>query len=240
MRNLRGTCWLVLAVIGCSSGAESPIDAPSLDARLREPAMTHTLYLNAEGVTLVPGEDDATTNRSAIPPQAVSLGAFLRDDSERQTKIDAIVMQLHAILAPYNIDIVTTRPATGSYQMIVMTDDPASALGLSATINATTRSSCNRRPSPISFTFGYAGATDQRKRDFAVRNVIAMFADQAAIPISRKPGDCMCFVDVACAALSPCTIGGPGTPIDSRSGCPTTETTMDEASLFRDVFGARE
>jgi hypothetical protein len=230
---------LALLALGCSGGSgtgvpdASGIDQMPADARVPQPAKTHTLYLHTEGIVLTPGEDDAINNKSAIVTQSVALAAFLQGDPDRQMKIDEIVLQLRDIVAPYDITIVSTRPTAGDYSMVVLTDDMASKVGLDAQLTAVTRSSCNQRSAPVAFEFGYFG------RDYAARNAIAMFADQAAIPFSKLRGDCMCFSHLVCSVTMPCTIGGPDTPIDPDAGCATGETTMDEAALFLAVFGPR-
>jgi hypothetical protein len=160
-------------------------------------------------------------------------------DPDRDAKIGAIVSDLSSLLAPYDVTIVATRPTSAGYSMIVMTDDNASVVGQPAELPAATRSTCNMRTSPVSFEFGYGGSPEELRRDFAVRNALARFADQAAIPLSKKHGDCMCFVNDACWIGSLCTIGGAGTPIDPTGGCPTSATEVDEADAFLQVFGAR-
>jgi hypothetical protein len=123
--------------------------------------------------------------------------------------------------------------------MIVMTDDNSATAGLTPDLPAATRSTCNMRPAPVSFEFGYSGSPEELRRDFAVRNAIAMFADQAAIPLSTKHGDCMCFIDSSCWIGSRCTIGGADVPIDHSGGCKRPESTMNEADAVLQVFGAR-
>lgn len=224
---------LAVAVAACGGSDVTSDAALAPDARVPAPAKTHTLYVHTDGIMLLPGEDDATNNRSSIAAQAVSLAPYLVGEPQRQALIDGVVMQVKSIVAPYDIEVVTVRPASGDYSMMVMTDDSAQVLGLAPGMAAITRSSCNQRSSPVSFAFGYPG------RDYAARNAIAMFADQAAIPLSTKPGDCMCFASSVCTQVGPCTIGGPGTPIDQSAGCTTGEPTMDEAAMFLAVFGPR-
>lgn len=237
--------WLAVVLLGCSGGgtesadAAGPADAAPIDSQVRGPALTHTLFVNTEGVTVLPGANDAANNRTVIVSQPIALRPILSDDPQRQAKIDDILAQLRTILSPYDISVVAARPAAGNYHMVVLTDDNSQLLGLAPDLAASTPSPCNTQPSVISFEFGYSGFTDQLKRDFAVRNAIAMFADEAAVPISTKHGDCMCFSNDECFVGSPCTIGGPGTMIDTTGGCSggAVGTTMNEGSLFLEVFG---
>ncbi len=229
------------------------VDAPMADApggpadagRTIPLAKSHTMFLQTEGVTVTPGSDDATTNKSSIPSAAATLQPWLVGDVDRATKIAQQAALIAGILAPYNISVVTTRPAAGPYDMIVITDDTAVKLGLNAGIGAITDTGCDMNASDVGFVFPklLGGAPFTNVLDYDALEAISMFGLQNGIPITTGPSDCMCLADQHCGMdlTQACTIGGAHTPIDKANGgagtCGVADATMDEASVFLAAFG---
>lgn len=92
---------------------------PGIDAAPRC-ANGRVVYLNFEGQTLTDGPSDATQNRASWMTIAQGTAPRYRAGAaDRDLQIQTIVDGVRAILAPYPIDVVTTRPATGPYVMIV-------------------------------------------------------------------------------------------------------------------------
>ena len=126
----------------------------SLDAMPTGNAMTHVVYLNFEGQAVVAapsgGTDDATMNQSKVVTTPATLAKWLATDSERVTKIGAIVAEVDQILAPYGVYVKTERPAVGSYEMIVLSDDAATKInrGLMG-VFAVTSDGCNTIASQV-------------------------------------------------------------------------------------------
>ena len=196
-------------------------------------ALSHTLFVNAEGVSVTSGADDATANTSSVVGNGATLAKFLATDAQRATKIADIKTQLDGILSPYHVTVTLTRPAAGPYDMIVLTDDSSAKIGLAAGTAAVVSTTCNTADSVVGFSFG---GTD---RNLVARDTIAMLGITAAIPTSNKAGDCMCLADSACATLAaPCTIGHAGTAVSATASCPASGATMDENALFLASFGA--
>jgi hypothetical protein len=232
--------WLVLALLAaCSDDGSGRVDAPTADAPPDglPMALARTLYVAYDGGLVMPGNDDATVGTSSLATMTKNLVPYLQNDPQRATKLAAITSQLTMILGPYNIDVVTARPITGAYHMIVFTSDLPSAIGASTGGSALFPSTCNRTESVIGFVFG---RNMELPRDISVRNTIAMFGNLNGIPLSANPGDCMCLGATACANLPmPCTIGGPGTTVTTGPGSCGFTGTMDEAALFVARFGQR-
>jgi hypothetical protein len=200
-------------------------------------ALAHTLYLAYDGGMITPGTEDATLGRSSIATISATLPPYLQNDPQRATKLAAITSQLMMILAPYAIDVVTTRPAAAPYGMIVFTSAAPTAIGGTGSAGALVPASCNMISSVIGFEFG-GGA--EIPRDVAVRNAIAMFGVMAGIPFTTKGGDCMCLVGLTCANVpAPCTIGFAGTPVTTGPGSCGFTGTVDEQALFKGRFGTR-
>lgn len=254
----RFRCWTVLlpmVLIACGGGGQSPPDAvahdaprvdgaisPQLDAHVGQAtALTHTLYINTEGVAIAPGLDDAITNKSSVVAAAQTLKPWLMTDAARLTKITNLVTEVQAILLPYDVAIVTTRPASGSYDMLVITDNTSASVGLPAGAGGTTPATCNATPAVVSFLFGpsYSSSPDLTVRHTFATLAVAMFAIEAGIPGSNVAQDCMCYAGASCPATltAPCTIGGAGIAIDSLLPCAATGTTMNEGAAFLAAYG---
>jgi hypothetical protein len=90
--------------------------------------------------------------------------------------------------------------------------------------------------SSVNFVFE---VTNQTSHEMTLETIAAI-GIAAGIPTSKVKNDCMCLADAACGvATAQCTIGGAATPIGSPSGCPTTDTSMDEGAKFLAAFGPR-
>src|SRR4051794_16328549 len=115
------TALVVVAVLGaCGDDGGAKPDAPgAIDAPSHHTgtAMAHTLFLATEGLTLSPG-DDATMDQSTFVTVPKPLVGFLVSDPDRATRIAELVTELETILAPYDISIVNTRPASGPYHVV--------------------------------------------------------------------------------------------------------------------------
>ena len=222
-------------------------DGPGTDAAIDGPpgtvtgtALSHTLYINAEGVTLVPGSDDATMNKMSTISSSHAAVKWLANDAQRTTKIANLVTQVQATLAPYNVSIVSTRPAAGPYDMLVITDSTAQSFGLGAGAGGLLSLSCNTIPSAVAMLFGpsYSSFTDVQLRNTFASYAIAGFAIQAGLPQSKKDQDCMCYTDNSCGTLTgACTIGGANTPVWTPDPCGFSGSTMDEAAQFLGAWG---
>ena len=194
-------------------------------------AMSHTLFLQTEGVTLAAGADDATTNTSSLVTGPVTLAKFLGSDAQRAADIAAIKEQLDGTLSPYDVTVTLSRPTAGPYDMLVMTDDLPTKAGQQ---NGTAvPDSCNTVASEVALQFG-----TETDLNHLARNAVSLLGITAGIPLSNKLGDCMCLADTDCATLStPCTIGGAGTLVSTTPGCPNGQSTDDETALFLAAFG---
>lgn len=229
-------------LLGCGGDSSNAPDAMSADAALDAPlptgnALTHTLYINTEGVTLSPGMDDATMDKSTVTDAPVTVKPWLAGETDRATRIADFVAEVRAEVADYNVSVVDARPTTGSYHMLVVTDSTSQEAGLAAT-GGILPVNCQRRSAVVSMLFGayykqYAAIT---VRNLLATYAVAMFGQLSGIPFSKKPEDCMCYPGPQCTnSHGACTVGGAGTPIadnDCHGG-----VTMDERALFLAAFG---
>ena len=223
-----------------AGGGDAPRpDGPATDAPPGT-ALSRTLYINTEGLTLAPGSDDATMDKTSLISTATTATKWLANDAQRSTKIAALVTQIQTTLAAYNVSIVSTRPAAGPYDMVVITDSTSQSFGFGAGQGGASPVTCSTIPSAISLLFGssYAGFTDVKLRNTFASYAIAQFGIDAHVPMSAKNQDCMCYAGQSCGPLTgPCTIGGPGTPIMQPDLCGFGSATMDEGAQFLAAWG---
>lgn len=249
-------CLVVIALIGaCGDSSTGSVDAATQHDAPGDSAgsgsgsgsgsgtaLTHTLFLETEGVMVTPGADDATTNTSSIPAHAAMLNPWRMGDAQRTTEIAALQAQIAGILAPYDITVTTTRPASGTYHEVIITDAQGIAIGLSGAQPAAMvlGSTCNAIAAPVSFVFAGAFGTtyDQTMLDAITRFTIAMFGNTGGVPQSNKTGDCMCYSGSACSGTALCTIGGANTPVNTSLGACGAGATMDEDAAWKAAFGA--
>ena len=221
-----------------------PSDAPHVFPL----AKNHTLFLQLDGVTVTPGSgpdsvsEDAVANTTMLVTAPATLGPWLAGDVDRATKIGSLLDQIQVVIAPYNITLVTTRPASGPYEMVVVTDDPATNLNPSDLhYAALSASSCGRQTSGIGFVFPTALSDSGTLRtDLIQMQAIAMMGLANGVPQSAVGGDCMCATDDSTCSdslNSLCSIGGPHTQLSHFTTCEDFDATMDEAAVFLAVFG---
>jgi len=239
---VRMRSWLsaVLIVVGCGGDNNPSPDAPTIDAPAMVPH-THTLYLNFEGVTVAAGSsDDATQNQSALVDSPTTLTSYLGSAANRSTQIGNIVAEVANILAPYDVNVVMTRPGGGTYAMIVTTDASSDALGCTGCLSDAP-ADCGTVESPIAFNFGLGSGSAINVHQLTADTVAMLGLTVLGVPESAVPNDCMCISDSHCIfpPSQQCTIGGAGTAISAtKAGCMASGTVMDENALFLAGFGA--
>lgn len=85
------------------------------------PAGPTLLFLNMEGATLTKGAaSDASRNLSFLCGGLVPPFSHAPYGADRATVLTALANKLRAYLAPYRIDVVTARPKTGPYEMVLV------------------------------------------------------------------------------------------------------------------------
>jgi hypothetical protein len=234
--------WLLaVMIIGCGGDNSAAPDGPPIDAPPVMAPHTHTLFLNFEGVTLAAGSsDDATQNESALVDGPTTLSPYLNGGSNRATEISAIVAEVTNILAPYDVNVVKTRPGAGTYVMIVTSDDASTALDCTNCL-ADAPADCGTADSPVAFNFGLGSGAPIAVHQLTADTVAMVGLTVLGIPESAVPNDCMCIADSHCIfpPSQQCAVGGAGTAISAnKAGCPASGTVMDENALFLSGFGA--
>jgi hypothetical protein len=212
---MRTVTWIVL-LAACGGGSNAP-DAGDEDAADAgadafedfvdaEPGacVPATVFLNFEGVTINRGFEDAAANTTPWPMDGVTpatIPPFLDGDGERDTRIAAIVAQIEATLAPFDITLVTERPGSGLYDMIFFGGDPTD-MGYTATQVFALQYDCDGTENASSIGAIFEGG----QGDVASANAAIMIigGTHGVAPTSDVPTDCMC---VECIPTdTPCTL----------------------------------
>jgi hypothetical protein len=112
--------------------------------------VSHTIFLNrcTGGCTLNPGNNDSTTDTSSIVNSTAQLSQYSGTDAQWQ-QIVSCVKQTYA---PFNVNIVQTRPTSGDYHMAIVAGF-ASEAGEQQGVLGVSPFTCGYIPNSISFSF---------------------------------------------------------------------------------------
>jgi len=246
---------LSLGSLGSLAGCEKnllanmdagPDAAPTTDAPAACPAVTTTplpaghfkLYVNTEGVDIMKcSVDDARTNCSTLLPASATFPAFLPGDPNRQQLIDAIVVRVQDKLAPYSIDVVTTRPTSGEYTMAVLGGD-SSLIGAGPGTFAIAPAACDfANHDRVSFEFDRGAAVSYN--EYAL-SIVSDFGAIVGLAGTTTPGDCLCRFDGCGTALDPaiCNFGSDAT-VTTMPQFSCGRTIQDEPLILANALGCR-
>jgi hypothetical protein len=232
---------------GGGGGDDDPIEEPpgEVDAGIEEepidamppaPACANgrKLYLNFEGVTLSDAAtSDATLNRASW--MTINQGTAPRyktNAADRDQQIQAIVTGIRSQLAAYPIEVVTTRPATGPYVMIVF-GGAANQVG-SQYGGAVNTLDCNDvYKSDVAWISDSVGPT-QKVVNFA----IGAIGFGLGLTATEDPQGCMCGWDNNCDSdnSAPCRLSANiARDNDANQRC-SGVTTQNEVAAFETKF----
>jgi hypothetical protein len=193
------------------------------------------VYLNFDGVTLTDAAaSDATQNRASwmtIP--AGTAPPYKSGVQNRLQLIQDVTDGVRSQLASFPITVVTARPATGPYVMIVL-GGVASQVG-SRFGGAVDELDCNDvQNSDVAWISDNVSPT-QRVVNFA----IGAIGFGLGLTATTTQNDCMCGWDNGCQQNStvPCTLSTdiPRDPT-ARQLCSGAGPTQDEVATFRAAF----
>ncbi len=121
---------------------------------------TQLVYVNFDGVTLDYGASDATRSTSWIVQRRTTFPRFAGYGS-RQASIDAILAMVRADYARWNVEFVTTRPASGAYTMVVVGGLPSLVGESEGVAGLAPLDEGNPNPSDVVFAFSEVVWTDR-------------------------------------------------------------------------------
>jgi len=222
---------LAAGAAGCSTSPSA--ENASCPTSSTPPSGVHRLYLAFGGVDLRPGPDDATTSTSGLITQAVAVPAFLAGDDEAPAKIALIVASVKQSLAPFDVEVVSERPAAGPYDMIVFGGSSGQVLGSDGQQFAGPQVCAGVPASQIGLVF------EVRKPLVATAaTAVGIYAVMHGAATTARPGDCLCLTDWRCVALATqCSFGAEALGSDS-SGCHIAGSVNGVQEMI-DAFGCR-
>ncbi len=113
-------------------------------------AQSRVIYLNKNGVTLTPGNNDSRTNRSTIATQATTIPAW----NVSATTWNATVACMRDLFSPFDVSVVETDPGTVPHIEAVFGGSPGQ-LGMPANVAGVSpfTTDCSIIENSIVFTF---------------------------------------------------------------------------------------
>jgi len=198
---------------------------------------TYTVYLNFDGVTLTQGAEDASQNTSSVIANAGTIPPLLDGVPGRNTVIVATAAGVEQVLSPFDVAVVTTRPATGPYQMIVF-GGVGTLLGVPDTPSRYLIDCASGPASQIGFVFDKGGSAETM-----ASLAIAGIGTAASIPSTNVAQSCMCVVGTECTGSRTelCTIFQAPTALASQVICRPDGTTEEDVALaFKQAYGCRQ
>lgn len=192
-----------------------------------------SVYLNFDGQALTKAAtSDATTNTAAWMNKAAGTApAFRAGSGTRAADITQITNGITTALMGLNVKVVTTRPATGPYMMIVF-GGTAGNVGSNFT-GAVQKLDCgNAVVSDVAWV-GDAVTPNQRVINFA----LGAIGFGVGMTATNNPADCMCGWDNQCAqTTNQCVLtSGIATDPNANQRCPN-QATQDESMAIQQAF----
>jgi len=212
------------------------VGACTVDRSIPDPSTCprRSLFVNFESEQLSPGDhDDPDQGISTNVTAPRLLPGYRANDPARDTAIQAMVDQIRMTLNSFPIDVVTERPTTAGYHMVLVGGHASDVNPLldSSLVALGTSGDCVIG-APNAITFVFADALDDLNGAMLPQDgnlVVSSYASTKAIPGSTgDPKDCM-------ATENP----------DPNTACRTDQTVMrdqragacGEGSTFEE-FGA--
>jgi len=244
--------FAVLTIVLCACGAEVEGNAPFLppdvdgggggggggDAAVGPDAPAcfngRVVFLQFEGQALAKGTSDATQNTASW--MQIASGAappYESGNANRAQKIQQITDGITTLLSTFPITVVTQRPATGPYVMIVFGGN-AQQVGSRFGIGVQ-ELDCNDATTKSDVAWITDGQSVQR----TVNTAAGAIGFGLGLTATIDPLDCMCGWDNGCQAdnSQPCRLTTPTIARDpnARQLC-AGQTTQDEVATFTHAF----
>jgi hypothetical protein len=245
---------LVVLLVGCgaqlddtTSAGAIPVDAPnptppsdssnsvSVDAPIDAPACFNgrVVFLNFDGVSLAHAATDSTTNQATwIGVTTATVPAYKATATGRATLITNITSGVQTALAQYPITVVTQRPASGKYVMIVF-GGQSSDVGTNYTY-ATGDHDCGDL---VKNDVGWL--SDAVPDTLVVPTAVGTIGWGLGLQGTTKTDDCMCGWANGChPAGTTCTLHAAISTTTSSSPATTCAglATQDEPAAFQSAF----
>jgi len=206
-------------------------DASTIDA---PPACSNgrVVYLNFDGVTLAQANaSDAPTNTAAwLGVASVAIPPFQQNATNRAGLISQVTSKVTSGLSQFPITVVSTRPATAPFVMIVFGGTPA--LVNTRFIDAVMTLDCGDVvKSDVGIVFdNWSPMTTQKAADYAIGAV----AYGLGLTGTHDTADCMCGWNNGCQPnAGPCTLSP---SITADLACSGETNPQNEVAAFHTAF----
>lgn len=257
----------VLAACGDDGGsatidAPSGIDAPSDVATDAPPAFdcntpstgTHTIFLSFEGVTLTRATSDAMLNNFAAVDASrttATIPAWKAAALSRDMMIRTVTCTVREVLLPFDVKIVTTRPASGNYEMVVIGGGPADLgynIGTSSAISLIGVPDCahsNLRDVGwvAEFPAGGGSMSISLSPLETANSALAIVGIENGLAGVKQGRNCMCRVSsnepVQCDDTQACQLTSTAPLAAGGSQCNVTGPTENQVAKLTARYGAR-
>jgi hypothetical protein len=188
------------------------------------------VYLNFDGDKLLQGASDATTDHAVwLGVASATVPKFHATSATRTQDIQTVVDLINAKLSTFPITVVTQRPASGPYVMVVFG-------GTKATVNVPYTYAVNRLDCGDGVKSDLAWVSDavptlQKTADFAVGAI----GYGIGLTGTHDPNDCMCNWNNNCQQPnnSACTLG---TAETADLQCTGQTNPQNEVAAFQQAF----
>jgi MYXO-CTERM domain-containing protein len=131
------------------------------DAVHAAPGFSNVIYLNnckaGGGCQISPGNANSLTNTSGIPSQPSIVQPYAFSDANWAQVVECVRQSY----APFGVEIVDQRPASGDYHMAIVAGRPQD-VQMPSGVGGVSEFSCGYIPNAISFSFAniYGGSVD--------------------------------------------------------------------------------
>jgi hypothetical protein len=195
------------------------------------------VFVATEGVTLTTGcGDHSAPNCTTLLQQGATIPAVFPSEPTRDAAIAEILALVRSRLVPYSVDLVTTRPSTGNYNMIVFGGD-SDAVGLPNSPVGVAPFNCMSTPDDHVALLFDLGLTDVTTTFYA-NQMLFQIGSFEGLTLTRTADDCECAIDPECEANTGalCSFtSGPTSTMFPNCG----RAIQDSLLLLKEAFGCR-
>jgi hypothetical protein len=194
---------------------------------------SRSLYLNFEGQTLTRAAvSDATRNEASWLLNATGTApAYQAGNGSRDANIKNIVDRVTSQRAQFPITVVTQRPTSGEYMMVVF---GGTATQVGSRFGIVNELDCgDLHPNDVAWIAD--GIPAQR----TINGVIGAIGFGLGLTATLDPKDCMCGWDNNCQSNNntACNLGAPiARDPAARQLCPAAAADQDEVATIRAAF----
>jgi len=220
---------------GVDAGSTSDPTSDAMPPPATPSCTSRTVYLNFEGQTLTQGPSDATTNHAGWMTIATGTAPpYLSGNANRAAAIQAITDGVRMELSQFPVTVVTTRPASGNYVMIVFG-------GLRTAVGSNYGGGVNQldcgdvRPNDVAWI-----SDTVTPNQHVINTAIGAIGFGLGLTATNDPLDCMCGWANNCLSDNTvaCKLGSPIARDTSTATqtCPGAAARQDEVAAIHDAF----